>query len=96
MPSRSKLGLDDTRVKECLQTFDPSKVEDYVDQIWDPSEVKHAEKETSRRKIFVILALINQIDTVSSFIEEEIYDCDLPFELSRNTKGGTNVYFLNR
>ena len=96
MPSRSKLGLDDPRVKECLQTFDPSKVEDYVDQIWDPSEVKHAEKETSRRKIFVILALINQIDTVSSFIEEEIYDCDLPFELSRNTKGGTNVYFLNR
>ena len=54
-------------------------------QIWDTSDITG--QRTSRKKLFAILALIDQREAIWDFIEEGIYDVHLPFEkIERSSK----------
>ncbi|KAH7380993.1 kinase-like domain-containing protein [Cadophora sp. MPI-SDFR-AT-0126] len=57
-----------------LKNKDLSLVEEILTK-----RVSSSGTETTRRKIFAILVLINQITTIDVFVQNEIYDIDLPF-----------------
>jgi hypothetical protein len=87
------------RVKRELQKYNivqPGKLNHYTSQIWG---ITKSPNNTSRRKIFAILALLQKITAIPDCIENDLYDGDLPFELtagpgpgrsqlSRTRKGG--------
>lgn len=70
------------RVRQALVTASPpfglDKIDSYVDQI---CEVPPNEK-TTRRRIFAILSMLAKVSRIVHFIQETIYDSDLPFILS--------------
>jgi hypothetical protein len=58
-------------------------------EIWEvsPSSLK-SQKETTRRRIFAILGLMEKIEEIMGFIDEGLYDSDLPFILSEGSRPG--------
>ncbi|KAH6663157.1 kinase-like domain-containing protein [Halenospora varia] len=58
----------------------PAQLDTLADAIWEVTEPRG--KETTRRKIFAILGLIEQCEDIVDFIEGGLYDSDLPFILS--------------
>ena len=62
----------------------PKELDTLTDEIWEvmtPSASKSRGKETTRRKIFAILGLMDKVKDIIDFIRDELYDSDLPFEL---------------
>jgi serine/threonine protein kinase len=49
-----------------------------VDKIWEAEQSRKSSL-TTRRKIFAILVLIGEVPAITDFIDERLYDCDLPF-----------------
>jgi hypothetical protein len=67
----------------------PRQLDSLTAQIWEvPSLSKTSSKKTTRRKLFAILALMQKLDQIVAFIEEGLYDSDLPFVLSTGTRKG--------
>ncbi len=65
-----------------------------VDKIWEagPSQTSAL---TTRRKIFAILVLVDQVPAIIDFINETLYDSDLPFifrEGAGEREGSYDVY----
>lgn len=72
----------------------PSKDLDVLaHKIWEvaspPSPSKTRPKETTRRKIFAILGLMEKLEDIVDFIDAQLYDCDLPFLLSEGPRRGS-------
>lgn len=70
------------RVKEELSNLKlglPAQLEHFADNIWQVTKVQG--KGTTRRRIFAILALMEQCEDIVDFIRDGIYDSDLPFIL---------------
>ncbi|KAJ4388601.1 hypothetical protein N0V93_006059 [Gnomoniopsis smithogilvyi] len=89
---------------ELDRSFQPKKSPDDLQrlshQVWDEVEVPESPS-THRRKIFATLVCINKAADITWFIDENLYDCHLPFHLSeipqqesqvhRKTKTGDEV-----
>ncbi|CAM1510685.1 Fc.00g010200.m01.CDS01 [Cosmosporella sp. VM-42] len=76
-----------------LKLVRPHQLPKTTSEILDTKEVTistEAVRFTSRKKIFAILVLVGKVDAIRDFIDEGIYDSDLPFDYSRepNTTGG--------
>ncbi|KAI5460794.1 kinase-like domain-containing protein [Mariannaea sp. PMI_226] len=61
----------------------PTDIETTADEIWgistfDATNQKKPMK-TTRRKLFIILVMLNKMNAIMDFISEGIYDSDLPF-----------------
>ncbi|CZR52313.1 uncharacterized protein PAC_02190 [Phialocephala subalpina] len=98
------------RVREELSNHklgQPAHLEYLADEIWDVTISQG--KETTRRRIFAILGLIEKCGDIVDFIQNDLYDKDLPFILSdeahpgrpqlcRKRKNGTTepIQFLNK
>jgi hypothetical protein len=48
-------------------------------QVWNPRADKSGQGQTSRQRIFAILCLLQKASQIVSFIDEDIFDHDLPF-----------------
>lgn len=63
-----------------------------TDKIWDivtsPSSSESRKKKTTRRRIFAILGLMEQFGEIVAFVDDDLYDSDLPFELSKGVRPG--------
>ncbi|QPC73202.1 hypothetical protein HYE68_003954 [Fusarium pseudograminearum] len=83
-------SLTQQRIIEALQTeggFPPERLESIARDIIDPlgfmtSSQPHLR---SRKEIFAILSLIDKISTIESFIQDGLFDHDLPFRYLRQT-----------
>ncbi|KAI1774285.1 hypothetical protein F4818DRAFT_419468 [Hypoxylon cercidicola] len=72
-------------LQSCLAKLPKEKDLDYwVSAVWDRSKV--GKKYTSRRKIFAALVLFNAPEKIISFIDEVLWDKDLPFVLNDDNK----------
>jgi hypothetical protein len=76
------------RELEKLGIIPPAKLDQLTDKIWKVSSPSSSTK-TTRRKILAILALIKKVEKIVDFIEEDLYDSDLPFILSNGTIPGS-------
>ncbi|KAH8725467.1 kinase-like domain-containing protein [Phaeosphaeriaceae sp. PMI808] len=65
--------------KEIRRTDSTSNVDSVAHNVWDLKSLPNKEW-TTRRKLFAILCLMEKAGEIERFIEEEIYDTDLPFE----------------
>ncbi|KAN0102709.1 kinase-like protein [Hyaloscypha variabilis] len=81
------------RELEKLDIIPSTKLKQLTDKIWKVSSPSSSTK-TTRRKILAILALIKKVEKIVDFIEEDLYDSDLPFILSHGTIPGSRQ--LNR
>ncbi|KAI3391294.1 hypothetical protein diail_7625 [Diaporthe ilicicola] len=75
------------RVKEEMRKLSRASSPDLdglADDILDVSTASGAA--TSRKKIFAILALVEQLETIQDFVREGIYDSHLPFALAEKQK----------
>lgn len=81
-----------TRVQQEIRDVVPfEKLEDFTAQIWEVTSApfsKSPSKKTTRRKIFAILALMQKTSEIVGFIEEKLYDSDLPFIISDGSSPG--------
>lgn len=62
----------------------PEELDTLTDEIWEittPSPSKSPGRETTRRKIFAILGLMDKVKDITDFIQGKLHDNDLPFEL---------------
>jgi hypothetical protein len=69
----------------------PEQLDYLTDHIWEvksPSLSKSSSKKTTRRKIFAVLALMQKVGHIMDFINEGIYDSDLPFTLAEGSRKG--------
>ncbi|KAI1400293.1 hypothetical protein F4819DRAFT_378459 [Hypoxylon fuscum] len=78
-------------LQSCLAKLSNDEdLENWVRHVWGESEyVDHATGQktlTSRRKIFAVLVLLNVPAKIKSFIEEGLWDKDLPFVLNSEHK----------
>ncbi|TVY23262.1 Serine/threonine-protein kinase, partial [Lachnellula hyalina] len=65
-----------------------------VNEIWEAGQFRTSSL-TTRRRIFAILVLLDQVPAIIDFIRENIYDRDLPFVFQEGTgerEGSYNVY----
>ncbi|KAF4634373.1 hypothetical protein G7Y89_g3744 [Cudoniella acicularis] len=58
----------------------PAQLENFANEIWKVTKIRG--KETTRRKIFAILGLIEECGDIVNFIRNGLYDIDLPFVLA--------------
>ncbi|KAK3313300.1 kinase-like domain-containing protein, partial [Apodospora peruviana] len=72
----------------------PEKLEWYIDEVWHTTRSGSRGKPTTRRTIFAILALIEKVDAIVDFVDQNIHDSDLPFVISNGSSPGTRQ--LNR
>lgn len=64
-------------------------------EVWD--EVKVPESPlTTRRKVFATLVCINKASCITYFIDEDLYDCHLPFHFASSRHPGAHVYRNSR
>ena len=62
----------------------PKELDTLTDKVWEittPLPSKSLGKETTRRKIFAILGLMDKVKDIIDFIQDGLHDNDLPFEL---------------
>jgi hypothetical protein len=64
----------------------PALLDFLADKIWEVTRPRG--KETTRRRIFAILGLIEQCGDIVDFIQDDLYDSDLPFILSDSEHTG--------
>jgi hypothetical protein len=76
------------RELEKLGIIRPEKLDQLTDKIWGVASPSPGIK-TTRRKILAILALIKKVAKIVDFIEEDLYDSDLPFTLSNGKIPGS-------
>ncbi|SPO05435.1 uncharacterized protein DNG_08122 [Cephalotrichum gorgonifer] len=82
-----------------------SQLEGYTSQIWGTSSVPVTRRnsvdersrthtdQTTRRKLFTILAYMKKLDLIPRFIKSEIYDRHLPFTFRYDKEGAASVRF---
>jgi hypothetical protein len=70
-----------------LGVIPPEKLDQFTEDIWNVASPSPGTK-TTRRKILAILALIKKVEKIVDFIQENLYDSDLPFALSNGTRPG--------
>lgn len=66
----------------------PEELDIWTDKIWEittPSALRSSSQRTTTRKIFTILGLLEKVPDIIYFVEEGLYDSDLPFESSGNS-----------
>lgn len=82
-----------------LDSIAPHKVDLYTDQVCDKittPQGSSSNKKTTRRKIFAILVLMQKLETISDFIDEGLYDNDLPFILAEGPEKWLRELKTNR
>jgi hypothetical protein len=73
------------------------ELDSLTDKIWDivtsPSSLKLRKEKTTRRRIFAILGLMEKFGEIVAFVDNDLYDSDLPFVLSEGVRPGLlNLY----
>ncbi|CZR58460.1 uncharacterized protein PAC_08352 [Phialocephala subalpina] len=69
----------------------PEQLDYLTDHIWEVAWLFRSEsssKETTRRRLFAILSLLQKEGQIVDFINEDLYDSDLPFVLSEGSRKG--------
>ncbi|KAF8859778.1 hypothetical protein BDZ45DRAFT_673108 [Acephala macrosclerotiorum] len=80
-----------------LPTIPPEQLDYLTNQIWQIARLSHSKsffRETTRRKLFAILSLLQKEGQIVDFINEGLDDSDLPFVLSEASRKG--LLQLNR
>ncbi|KAI0127542.1 kinase-like domain-containing protein [Xylariales sp. AK1849] len=73
------------------QSFPTDDLDTATRDIWELRpipRVKTSIKQTTRRKIFAVLVLLQKVETIVAFIKEGLHDSDLPFVLSEGSRKG--------
>ncbi|RDL36219.1 uncharacterized protein BP5553_06831 [Venustampulla echinocandica] len=94
--TRSRVRWELSRLD--VKVVPPDKLDSLTDDVWkvaSPSAVpscsmsKFPDKETTRKKIFAILGLMEKYPEIVNFIQEGLHDNDLPFILSNGPYPGS-------
>lgn len=92
--TRQRIRYELSNHQVCL----PEELDQLTDRVWEItthfSSLEKQPRQTTRRRLFGVLGLMDKIEAIVDFINENLYDSDLPFILAEGPRRGLRQFEL--